>query len=265
MSYTKSDVLVHSFVKMHADLYDISPSDKITSVIMEKDIAIAPKKTLSLFKHGWNGINYVSVWLPEIFEKKAISLKDALKKIKTIDMEEQHLFEASYTTCWKFMPVTGNRIIMLEELLKKQLAKNAAPKQSVVDELAAANARIKMLESQLATANATIAKANQNIVDDGQVVSDYLTVKDGIAFIETDHPNVRKFEELVTKTTCLDIMQQSKKECTFANAVDTIVEFCQNTAAEFNDIASNLLRAKALGASYVIDENYCSSKDFCFK
>ena len=265
MAYTKSEVLVHSFIKTHADLYGISPADSITSYIMEKDILIAPKKSLSLFKYGWNGINRVSVWLPKVFEEKAISLKAALKKIKSFDMEDLYKADTSADLQWKFMPVTINRLIMIEELLKQQLAKYAAPKQSTVDELAAANAKIKELEAKLAAANATIAKANQNITDDGQIVSEYLTVKDGIAFIKTDHPNARNFNELVTKTTCLDIMQQSKKECTLSNSIEVIVEFCQHTAAEFNDIASNLLRAKALGASYVIDENFCSSKYFNFK
>ena len=265
MAYTKSEVLVHSFVKTHADLYGISPSVKITSDIMEKDILIAPKRSLSLFKFGWNGINRVSVWLPEIFERKAISLKSALKKIRTIDMEDMYKTDAPADMQWKFMPVTINRLIMIEELLKQQLAKYAAPKKNVVDELAAANAKIKELEAKLASANATIAKANQNIADDAQIVSEYMTVKDGIAFIKTDHPNTRNFEELITKTTCLDIMQQSKKECALVNAIDVIIEFCQHTAAEFNDIASNLLRAKALGANFVIDENYCSSKYFNFK
>lgn len=265
MAYTKSEVLVNSFIKTHADLFGISPSDKITSDIIEKDVLIAPKRSLSLFKYGWNGINYVSVWLPKVFEEKSTSLKSALKKIKTFDMEDLYKADTSADLQWKFMPVTTNRIVMIEELLKQQLAKYATPKQSTVDELAAANAKIKELEAKLAAANATIAKANQDIVDDSQIVSEYLTVKNGIAFIKTDHPNTRNFDELVTKTTCLDIMQESKKECALSNAIDVIIEFCQHTAAEFNDIASNLSRAKVLGANFVIDDNFCSSKKFNFK
>lgn len=141
---------VKDFIRTHAEFFDINPAEKIEVETMEKSVEVANRQRLGIFDIGWNGLNHASVWLPE-FACSGLSLKDALKKAADVTLDESNVLISGARYQWRFMPVTSNRLVILDTIIKNQQQKHLGDRSlsSKDEELVAVNAKIQELEREI--------------------------------------------------------------------------------------------------------------------
>lgn len=252
---------VKDFIRTHAEFFDINPAEKIEVETIEKSVEVANRQKLGIFDIGWNGLNHVSVWLPA-FACSGLSLKDALKKAADVTLDESDVLISGARYQWRFMPVTSNRLVILDTIIKNQQQKHLGDRSlsSKDEELVAANAKIQELEREIEQLRAKMPDQHAH----SDHICDYIIKKSNVAFIDTRHNICQTFNDAILASD-LDICQNKMSDCRKSkNGIDEIIKFCQNSAAEFTDIAANLNRAKAAGAEYVGDTDYSDETDFNF-
>ena len=253
---------VKDFIRTHADFFQVSPAEKIEVEVAERPIEVAHRKQLSIFDISWNGLNHASVWLPA-FACSGLSLKDALKKAADVTLDESDVLIAGARYQWRFMPVTSNRLVILDVIIKNQQRKNLGSCSLLTkeEELVTANAKIQELEREIEQLRSKIPDQHAHADN----ICDYIIKKSNVAFVDTKHSICKTFDDVMCCTSDFDICQDKMSDCRKSkNGIDEVIKFCQNSAAEFNDIANNLIRAKAAGAEYVGDTDYSDETDFNF-
>ena len=245
---------VIDFIRTHAEFFDVNPADKIDHEIIEKSVEISHRQNLGIFDTGWNGLNHASVWLPA-FACSGLSLKNALKKAADVTLDESDVIDPHARYHWRFMPVTSNRLTILDCIIKNQQKKHLGDRSmlSSDERLQSAYERIHELEHEIENLKAKIPSQDAHADN----ICDYIIKKSNVAFIDTNHSICKTFDDAICMSDELDICQDSMSDCRKSkNGIDEVIKFCQNSAAEFNDIANNLIRAKAAGAEYVGDTVY---------
>lgn len=252
---------VKDFIRTHADFFQVNPAEKIEIDIAERPIEVVHRQYLSIFDTGWNGLNHASVWLPA-FANSGLSLKDALKKAADVTLDESDVLKADARYQWRFMPVTSNRLVILDVIIKNQQRKNLGSCYLLTkdEELVNANAKIQELEREIEQLRAKIPDQHAHADN----ICDYIIKKSNVAFIDVRHSIVETFDNAISCST-LDLCQDKMSRCRKSkNGIEEVIKYCQNAAAEFNDIANNLIRAKAAGAEYVVDSDYSDESEFNF-
>lgn len=252
---------VKDFIRTHAEFFDINPAEKIEVETMEKSVEVAHRQNLGIFDISWNGLNHASVWLPE-FASSGLSLKAALKKAADVTLDESDVIDPHARYHWRFMPVTSNRLVILDTIIKNQQQKHLGDRSlsSKDEELVAANAKIQELEREIEQLRAKMPDQHAH----ADHICDYIIKKSNVAFVDTSHSICKTFDDAICSSE-LDICQDKMSDCRKSkNGIDEVIKFCQNSSAEFTDIANNLIRARAAGAEYVGDTDYSDETDFNF-
>jgi hypothetical protein len=253
---------VYDFVKTHHRFFKVNIEDSLHEADACKSVELAHGKSLCFFSFNYNGYNDACVYLPEVACKKGITLKRAINAVKDIGLTNNFILSPDGEK-WRWYPVTTNRLAVLHYLIS---AFEEAQVEKGVDSLIGANrdklstinalqARIKELEAQL------VEQKNKDTVTN---ICDYIQVKQNIAFVDTSNSIGADFEVAITNFNDVDIYQAGNDTCDECNKIDFIIDKCRNTAAVLNDVADNLNRAKAKGATHVVDGKYTAIEDFKF-
>lgn len=226
---SKSVAAVINYVKVNHEFFGFPAEQKITFSDCTKLFRVSKLNTREL--QIFDGtVSHAEVFLPAWVED--LSLKEAIRKLKDVKYEDfffNGFVAGKYPNVWKFMPVTSNRIVMLDTIIKNGNTNSQDTDKSV--ELAEAQKKIKELEEKL-------AKYNNNTE---RTICKYMTIKNGVATIHSD--------SLVCKPA-LHVFTDSYDADAHVR-IDDVIENYQLVAAVHNDIAANLKRAKFDGANYV--------------
>ena len=116
------------------------------------------------------------------------------------------------------------------------------------------------------TANKSSKKPAKNVAtkpkDDIIEVSDVVTVKNDVAFIDTEND---KFEHIMGKGgKNVDMYIDDKSELNASNQIDHVINAFKVAKNELDAFISELVKAKEHGAKNVVDADWCSVKNFNF-
>ena len=93
-------------------------------------------------------------------------------------------------------------------------------------------------------------------------VSDVVTIKNGVAFIDTDND---KFDHLVNLGgKNVDLYTDNKSELNASNQIDHVINAFKVAKKEIDVLINELVKAKEHGARNVVDADWCTVKDFDF-
>lgn len=93
-------------------------------------------------------------------------------------------------------------------------------------------------------------------------VSDVVTVKNDVAFIDTEND---KFDHIMGKGgKNVNLYIDSKSELNESNQIDHVINAFKVAKNEIDVFISELVKAKEHGAKNVVDADWCSVKDFNF-
>lgn len=98
--------------------------------------------------------------------------------------------------------------------------------------------------------------------DDIIEVSDVVTIKNGVAFIDTEDEKFDHFMHLGGKK--VDLYIDGKEELNSSNQIDHVINAFKVAKKELDSFISELVKAKELGAKNVVDLDWCSVKNFDF-
>ena len=116
------------------------------------------------------------------------------------------------------------------------------------------------------TANKSSKKPAKKVAskpkDDIIEVSDVVTVKNDVAFIDTEND---KFEQIMGKCEkIVDLYIDSKSDLNESNQIDHVINAFKVAKKEIDVFISELVKAKEAGAKNVVDADWCSVKNFNF-
>lgn len=98
--------------------------------------------------------------------------------------------------------------------------------------------------------------------DDVIEVSDVVTIKNDVAFIDTEDEKFDHFMHLGGKK--VDLYVDSKSELNSSNQIDHVINAFKVAKKELDSFISELVKAKEAGAKNVVDLDWCSVKNFDF-
>lgn len=108
----------------------------------------------------------------------------------------------------------------------------------------------------------TTAKKTTPKVSEIVKLSDAVSVKNGVAFINTEH---NKFDHLMNcGGNNLDLLCSYANGLGQKNQIDHVINAFKVAKKEADEFISELVKAKEAGARNVIDSAWCSAKDFHF-
>lgn len=98
--------------------------------------------------------------------------------------------------------------------------------------------------------------------DDIIEVSDVVTIKNDVAFIDTEDEKFDHLMHLGGKN--VDMYVDDKSELNASNQIDHVINAFKVAKKELDTFISELVKAKEAGAKNVVDLDWCSVKDFDF-
>lgn len=98
--------------------------------------------------------------------------------------------------------------------------------------------------------------------DDVIEVSDVVTIKNDVAFIDTEDEKFDHLMHLGGKN--VDMYVDDKSELNASNQIDHVINAFKVAKKELDTFISELVKAKEAGAKNVVDLDWCSVKDFDF-
>ena len=104
----------------------------------------------------------------------------------------------------------------------------------------------------------TTAKPKSDIIE----VSDVVTIKNDVAFIDTEDEKFDHLMQLGAKK--VDMYIDGKSELNSSNQIDHVINAFKVAKKELDTFISELVKAKEAGAKNVVDLDWCSVKDFDF-
>lgn len=104
----------------------------------------------------------------------------------------------------------------------------------------------------------TTAKPKSDIIE----VSDVVTIKNDVAFIDTEDEKFDHLMHLGGKK--VDMYIDGKSELNSSNQIDHVINAFKVAKKELDTFISELVKAKEAGAKNVVDLDWCSVKDFDF-
>lgn len=122
------------------------------------------------------------------------------------------------------------------------------------------------LGAKTKTANTSSKKPAKNVAtkpkDDIIEVSDVMTVKNDVAFIDTENDKFDHLMHLGGKN--VDLCTDVKSELDASNQIDHVINAFKVAKKELDTFISELVKAKEAGAKNVVDADWCAVKDFDF-
>lgn len=225
---------VINYVKCNREFFGFPVDQKITFEDCIQKFRISKTRIDKLQIFDYQNYGTARVFLPAWIEK--LSLKEATRKLKDVKFTDFFDgFNGKHPDDWKFMLVSPNRIVFLDMIIRNTMPttiKELDFENTVAnEELEKANEKIKQLEAELAE----LKKAKP------RVMCDYMMFEGDTATIDLKH----------------DIGSVALKvntgvfNGTLPSKIDNVIENYQLVAAELNDIANNLKRAKLNGVEFV--------------
>jgi hypothetical protein len=98
--------------------------------------------------------------------------------------------------------------------------------------------------------------------DDIIEVSDVVTIKNDVAFIDTEDEKFDHLMHLGGKN--VDLYIDGKEELNASNQIDHVINAFKVAKKELDTFISELVKAKEAGAKNVVDMDWCSVKNFDF-
>lgn len=103
-----------------------------------------------------------------------------------------------------------------------------------------------------------VAKPKDDVIE----VSDVVTIKNDVAFIDTEDEKFDHLMHLGGKN--VDMYIDGKEELDASNQIDHVINAFKVAKKELDTFISELVKAKEAGAKNVVDLDWCSVKDFDF-
>lgn len=104
-----------------------------------------------------------------------------------------------------------------------------------------------------------VAKPKDDVIE----VSDVVTIKNDVAFIDTEDEKFDHLMHLGGKN--VDLYIDGKEELNASNQIDHVINAFKVAKKELDTFISELVKAKEAGATNVVDLYWCSVKDFDFE
>lgn len=93
-------------------------------------------------------------------------------------------------------------------------------------------------------------------------ISDVVTIKNDVAFIDTENEKFDHLMHLGGKK--VDLYIDGKEELNSSNQIDHVINAFKVAKKEIDTFISELVKAKELGAKNVVDADWCTAKNFDF-
>lgn len=93
-------------------------------------------------------------------------------------------------------------------------------------------------------------------------ISDVVTIKNDVAFIDTENDKFDHLMHLGGKN--VDMYIDGKEELNASNQIDHVINAFKVAKKELDAFISELVKAKEAGATHVVDTDWCAVKDFDF-
>lgn len=93
-------------------------------------------------------------------------------------------------------------------------------------------------------------------------ISDVVTIKNDVAFIDTENEKFDHLMHLGGKN--VDLYIDGKSELNAHNQIDHVINAFRVAKKEIDTFVSELVKAKELGAKNVVDADWCTAKNFDF-
>ena len=93
-------------------------------------------------------------------------------------------------------------------------------------------------------------------------ISDVVTIKNDVAFIDTENDKFDHLMHLGGKN--VDLCTDVKSELDASNQIDHVINAFKVAKKELDAFISELVKAKEAGATHVVDTDWCAVKDFDF-
>lgn len=130
--------------------------------------------------------------------------------------------------------------------------------EKIFDQLGAKTKTQTAKKSSKKPAKNVATKPKDDIIE----VSDVMTVKNDVAFIDTEND---KFDHIMGKGgKNVDLYIDSKSDLNESNQIDHVINAFKVAKKELDTFISELVKAKEAGAKNVVDADWCSVKDFDF-
>lgn len=191
-----------------------------------------------------------------------------------------NLFDIRYLTNGKQATIWMGEHSNISDLTKK-IAKNSSSNESLRQFWQMdgtwynlTEARLEALAKifdQLGTKTQTAKKSSKKPAkkvatkpkDDIIEVSDVVTIKNDVAFIDTEDEKFDHLMHLGGKK--VDMYIDGKSELNSSNQIDHVINAFKVAKKELDTFISELVKAKELGAKNVVDADWCSVKNFDFE
>lgn len=245
LSLTKAKEIAINFIKKYKDsLRDCHTYQLITDTDIARYEALTPSDFFDIETVQANFGSYFSpfehvyqrkVNKPLIWMGKHSNIDDLMKKItKNSESYEDLLNYWQFEGCW--YNFTEARMKALEKIFDQLGAKPKTAKKS----------------------GKKVAKKPEVVT-----ISDTTEVQNGIAFIDFD---ANKFEHALQQGgTNFDPMISNERKNNASNQIDHAINAFKLAKKELDTFISELVKAKEVGAKYVVDTSWCERKDFNFK
>ena len=246
LSLTKAKEIVINFVKKYKDSLRDGDTDKaVDDEDIERYEMMSPT---AFFNDAYIEANFGSCfklfsirWLSNskqalIWMCEHTNVKELAKKIAT--------HSASYEDLLNFWQMEGTWYNLTEARMEAL--------ETIFDQLGAK------------TKTQTAKKSSKNVAkkQDTFEVSDVVTIKNDVAFIDTGND---KFDHIMGKGgKNVDLYIDSKSNLNESNQIDHIINAFKVAKKELDAFISELVKAKEHGAKNVVDADWCTVENFDF-
>ena len=250
LSLTKAKEIAINFVKKYKDSFRdgqtgrvVDDEDIVRYEMMSPTAFFNNVDILANFGHYFKlfGIRWLSnskqalIWMGEHSNVKELAKKITKNSASYEDL--LHFWQMEGT----WYNLTEARMEALEKIFNQL---GAMPKT--------ANTSSKKPAKKVAT------KPKDGIIE----VSDVVTVKNDVAFIDTEND---KFDHIMGKGgKNVDLYIDSKSDLNESNQIDHVINAFKVAKKELDAFISELVKAKEHGAKNVVDADWCTAKDFDF-
>lgn len=252
LSLTKAKEIAINFIKKYKDsLHDSDTYKLITDEDIARYEAMTPFDFFNtvnvkanfgsyfyLFDVNYNKSgNTATIWLGE-----HTNVNDLTKKITENSASNKDLLHF-WQTEGTWYNLTEARIEALEKIFDQLGTK---PKAQTAK------------KSSKKPAKKVATKPKDDIIE----VSDVVTIKNDVAFIDTEDEKFDHLMHLGGKN--VDMYVDDKSELNASNQIDHVISAFKVAKKELDTFISELVKAKEAGAKNVVDLDWCSVKDFDF-
>ena len=252
LSLTKAKEIAINFVKKYKDSLRYGETGKAidnedierfemmspTAFFNDVDILANFGRYFKLFGIRWlSNSKQALIWMGEHSNVKELAKK--ITKNSVSDEDLLHFWQMEGT----WYNLTEARMEALEKIFDQLGTKTKTQ---------TANTSSKKVVKKVAT------KPKQDTFE----VSDVVTVKNDVAFIDTEND---KFDHIMGKGgKNVDLYIDSKSDLNASNQIDHVINAFEVAKKELDAFISELVKAKEHGAKNVVDADWCSVKDFNF-